>query len=209
MGNLNVYTNNKSGQSVNRWVRSPKIVFGILGIVILVEVIYAVKALTVPVPPSPSSPKSVVESGSAAKISKMSLTVPKLNYAVGEIIPVAVIVDTGGRPVDGVDLIVRFDPNILEVPSGALIRGKIFDEYPLLSQDVKAGLISISGVSSADSSFTGQGEFALLNLKAKLPGRASLAIDFQKGTTAASNLVEASTSKNILDTVDNLELNIQ
>lgn len=210
-----MYTNNQvNNQSGNRPVlqkiknlfSGPKIIFIVLGIVILVEIVYAVKVLTVPTPPSPSSPKSVALSPSAAKI---SLTSAKLTYAVGEIIPVAVVVNTGGRSVDGVDLIVRFDPKVLEIVSGSLARGKIFSEYPLLAGDTKAGLISISGVSNANSSFTGQGEFALLNLKAKLPGRVTLAIDFQKGTTTASNLVEASTSKNILDTVDNLELQIQ
>lgn len=210
-----MYTNNQmSGQSANRpvWEKiknlflRPKIVFIILGIIILVEAVYAVRVLTVPTPPLPSSSKAAAESLSEAKI---SLTVPKLSYGVGEVIPVAVTVNTGGRSIDGVDLIVRFDPKAVEVVQGSLIAGKIFSEYPLLAQDAKVGLISISGVSSVNSSFTGQGEFALLSLRAKLSGRTSLVIDFQKGITTASNLVEASTSKNILDTVGNLELTIQ
>lgn len=215
MDNLNVYTNNQmSGQSANQpvWEKiknlfsRPKIVFIILGIIILVEAVYAIRVLTVPTPPPPSSSKAAVESLSEAKI---SLTTPKLSYGVGEVIPVAVTVNTGGRSIDGVDLIVRFDPKAVEVVPGSLIAGKIFSEYPLLSSDAKTGLISISGVSSINSSFTGQGEFALLSLRAKLSGRTSLVIDFQKDMTTASNLVEASTSKNILDTVGNLELTIQ
>lgn len=208
MDNLNIYTNNKmASQSANKsFLSGPKIIFVILGIVILAEVIYAVKVLSIPTPPPPSSVKSVAPQLSAANI---SLTAPKLNYTVGEIIPVSVVVDSGGRAIDGVDLIIRFDPLALEVVPGTLTRGKIFSEYPLLAQDAKEGLISISGVSRAKESFTGQGEFALVNLKAKTVGRTTLAIDFQKGTTTASNLVEATTSKNILETVDNLELNIQ
>lgn len=202
-----MYTSNQTNnQSGSRRLWSPKIIFIVLGIVVLAEVIYAVKILIMPTSPSPASPKSVVSLPTTAKI---SLTSAKLNYAVGEVIPVTVVVDTGGQSIDGVDLIVRFDPKALEIVPGSLAAGKIFSEYPLLAGDAKEGLISISGVSSANNSFTGQGEFAVLNLKAKLSGRTSLVIDFQKDMTTASNLVGSATSKNVLDTVDNLELQIQ
>lgn len=203
-----MYTNSQiNNQSGNRPGFGPKIIFIILGIVILIEVVYAVKTLTAPspTPPSPSQPAVVKQPLSP----RISLTSSKLNYAVGETIPVIVMVNTGGKSVDGVDLIIRFNPQVLEVAPGGLSKGKIFSEYLLLSQDDKTGLISISGVSGVKESFIGQGEFALLTLKAKLPGKTTLAVDFQKGTTTASNLVESATSKNILESVDNLELNIQ
>lgn len=208
MDNLNVYTNNQvNNQSGNRPGFSPKIIFIILGVVILIEVVFAVKALTAPFPTPSSPPQSAV--AKQPSDARISLTSTRLNYAVGEIIKVVVAVNTGGRLIDGVDLIVRFNPQVLEIAPGGLSKGKIFSEYPLLSQDDKTGLISISGVSGVKESFTGQGEFAILTLKAKLPGRTTLAIDFQKGTTTTSNLVESATSKNILGNVDNLELNIQ
>ncbi len=121
----------------------------------------------------------------------------------------AVLVDTGSYSVSGIDLIVHFDPKVLEAASGSLVKGKILDEYPYLSVDSKKGLISISGISSSKNNFTGTGQFALINFKSKLPGKTSLSIDFKPGSTTASNLVDVATSKNILEQVNNLELNIQ
>lgn len=181
-----------------------RIIFAILGIILLAEFIYAVRVLTSPIPsPSPKSP-SVQKT-----VGKISLTVPKTSFSVTEVVPVSVIVDTAQQTVDGVDLVVQFDPKILEASSAGMIKGRIFDEYPAVSVDSKKGLIAISGIASLENSFKGKGIFATLNLRAKTPGKTSLTIDFQKGSTTDSNLVETATSKDILEVVDNLELDIR
>lgn len=182
-----------------------KIVFAILGAILLIEIIYAVRFLTSPVTTPPPAGKA----GTQSSVGKISLTSPKTNYKVMESIPVSVMIDTAGHIVDGVDLIVRFDPKILEATATGLIKGKILDEYPLVSLDAKQGLISISGISSLKTGFAGTGQFAALNLKARVPGVTSLTIDFKEGSTTDSNLVETSTSQDILQQIDNLELNIQ
>ncbi len=211
MDSLNVYvnnqTNNQTGpQKIKSFFTVPKIIFAVLGIVILVEVIFVVKSLTSPASPLPQVSD---QAGVISTISKISLSASKTNLNVGQMIPVELRVDTGGKSISGADLIIRFDPQVLEASGTAIIKGKIFDEYPLVSVDAKNGLISISGVSSINKSFKGSGQFALINFKAKIPGKTSLTVDFKKGSTTASNLVEAATSKNILDNVDNLELEIQ
>ncbi len=186
-------------------ILGPKIIFAILGIVILIEVIYAVKVLSSPTS-SADSPNRINVQSSQGKI---SLTTPKTTYKVNENIPVSVVVDTGGRLLDGVDLIAHFDPKILTATPGAIIRGQIFDEYPLVSVDVKNGLFLVSGINIMENSYRGTASFAVLNLKAKAPGKTQLTVDFQKGLTSDSNLVEAGTSKDVLEIVNNLELNIQ
>lgn len=182
----------------------PKIIFLALGVIILIELIIVARTLILPVssplPESKTSPESVA---------KISLNNPSQNLSVGETVPVWVVVDTGGKSISGADLILKFNPQILEATRGALIKGKIFDEYPLVSVDTKKGLISISGIDNLNNSFNGVGQFAMINFKAKIPGKTSLTIDFNKGSTTASNLVEATTSENILETVDNLELEIR
>lgn len=184
----------------------PKIIFAILGIVILIEVIFVIRSLTSSVSPLPQIGS---QAGVISNSAKISLSTSKTNLRVGEIVPVAVVVDTGEKAVSGADLIIHFDLNVLEASGDAIIKGKIFDEYPLVSVDAKNGLISISGVSSLNKNFKGSGQFALINFKAKAPGKTSLTVDFKKGSTTASNLVDASTSQNVLDNVDNLELEIQ
>lgn len=183
----------------------PKIIFAILGVIILVEIIYAVRVLSSSSPSVTSVQKANIET----PLGKISLTTPKTTYKVNEDISVSVIVDTGGRLLDGVDLIAHFDPKILSATPGAIIRGQIFDEYPLMSVDSKKGLFSVSGINTLQNSYQGRAKFVVFNLKAKAPGKTSLTIDFQKGLTSDSNMVEAGTSKDILEVVNNLELNVQ
>ncbi len=194
---------------LKKLLSGPKIIFAILAVVLLVEAVYAVRNLTssalIPVPPPlPTNKAAAVPTGG-----RISLTAPQTPVKLGETVPVVVTADTGGHTIDGVDLIVRFDPKILEIPTGGLTKGKIMDEYPLISFDAKNGLVSISGISSLKNGFAGKGQFATINFKAKAPGTTSLIIDFLKNSTSNSNLVELGTSKNILDAVDNLELTIQ
>lgn len=183
---------------------SPKIVFVILGVVVLVELIYAIRALTLP-----TSPLSTNNINAKKSVARISLTSPKTSFKIAERIPVSVILNSATHAIGGADLIVHYDPKILEATPAGIIKGKIFDEYPLIAVDASKGLISISGVSSLKNSFTGTGDFAIINLRGKVAGKTSLTVDFSKGSTTASNLVEVSTSQNILEQVDNLELNIQ
>ncbi len=182
-----------------------KIVFAILGVILLAEVVYAVKVLVFSAPPPPPVRKTNIPK----TVGKISLTVPKANVKVNEIVSVSVVIDTGGRTIDGADLVVRFDPKILEATPGGLVKGGLFDEYPLVAVDKKTGLISISGVNSLKKGYQGTGQFATLNLKAKLPGNTAITIDFNKGSTTDSNLTETGTAKDLLEAVDNLELVVQ
>lgn len=202
----NVYTSPPSGGgkikfSIRKFI-TPKNIFLSLGVILLIEVIFAVKTLTAPTPPPATPPKAGVQS----KAGEISLNVSKTSFQVAETVPVLVLVDTGDHQVAGVDLIVHFDPKILEATSADLVKGKIFDDYPAVSVDANKGLISISGIASLQNNFKGKGLFATLNLKAKAAGKASVTIDFQKGSTTDSNLVEASSSQDVLERVVNLEL---
>lgn len=205
----NFTDNFNSGQNKTGKVRSffsvPKIIFIVLGLIILIEIIYAVKVLT--------SPSEITEPQTSTEVisspGKISLSAPKSAFLVNEVIPLYVDIDSGSRMLDGADVIIKFDPKVLEATSGALQKGEIFDEYPLLSADMKNGLISVSGVNSKSGGFKGAGQFLIVNFKAKAKGETSLTVDFAKDVTSDSNLVEAATSKDILESVDNLSLQIQ
>lgn len=193
-------------EKIKKIFSGPKIIFAILGVILLIEVIYAFRILTAPTPPPPPSPAPKIEITKTG--GKMALFSPKKNYRLNETVLVSVVVGTGGHTIDGVDLVVRYNPKVLEATQGGLIKGKILSEYPLVSLDAGKGLISISGISSLNKGFIGTGQFATLNFKAKAVGAAPLTIDFTKDSTTDSNLVETGTSKDILEIVDNLELNI-
>lgn len=183
-----------------------KVIFVGLGLILLAEVVYAVWVLKSSVPASPAPPVTQTITSSLPTI---SLNAAKVNFAVNETVAVAVLIDSGNKNLTGVDLIVKFDPKVLEATPGGLIKGKILDEYPLMTVDQNKGIISISGVSNTENGFKGTGLFATINFKAKTPGQTLVTIDFQKGLSTDSNLVETSTSGDILEQVNNLELEIK
>ncbi len=186
----------------------PKIIFIVLGVAVVIEIIYAVFSLW---PKGTPTPLSLVQNTQTteASIPRMSLAVSQLSFTVDEVVPVSVTVDTGSNSISGVDLIIQYDPEILEVSNEDIAVGDVMDEYPLRSVDAEQGLVSISGISSLGNSFLGKGELATINFKAKSAGQTSLLINFEKDTTVASNLVEANSSRNILGEVDNLEILIE
>ncbi len=192
-------------EKIKKIFSGPKIIFAILGVILLIEVIYAFKVLTAPTPPPPPAARKTEITKTGGKIALFS---PKKSYKINETVQVSVVIGSGGHTIDGVDLVVRYNPKVLEATQGGLIKGKILSEYPLVSLDANKGLISISGISSLNKGFIGTGQFASLLFKAKAVGTAPLTIDFTKGSTTDSNLVESGTSKDILEIVDNLELNI-
>lgn len=200
MDDLNIQKNNQ----VKSFFSLPKFIFLVLGLILLVELIYAIRVLTLPTPlPAGRIPMQ-------SQVGKISLNAPKGAYRVNEVVSVNVNIDTGLQAIDGVDVIINYDPKVLEASSGGLLKGSIFEEYPIMSADASKGLISISGISSLQNSFKGTGQFATINFKAKVAGRTELTIDFKgKGSTVDSNLVEANTSKDILEQVVNLELIVQ
>lgn len=194
--------------NLKKFFSGPKIIFTILAVVLLAEVVYAVRVLTFPAPVAPTPP-SAIKNTVLLTGGKISLNIPKTSFALNEVVSVNVMVESGGHDLNGVDLIIRYDPKTLEASAGGIAKGNIFDEYPLKSVDSKKGLIAISGISSLKSSFKGTGLFATINIKAKVPGKTALTIDFVKGSTSDSNLVEAGSARDILEAVNNLELTVR
>ncbi len=189
---------------LKNFLRGPKLIFVILIVIILVEVILAVRYLKQSPPPPPLP---TVKPISGARI---ILATPKKEYKVGETIPVSVRISTGGHPTDGTDLVLKFDQRMVEASNSGLLRGKVYAEYPMMAVDSKNGLIRISGIASGrQSNFNGVGVFAVLNLKAKQPGRTTLTVDFAKSKTNDSTILETKTAKDLLEGVTNLDLVIQ
>ncbi|MBI2337637.1 hypothetical protein HYU95_00480 [Candidatus Daviesbacteria bacterium] len=214
MDNSNLPVNNQNLlEKAKKIIYGPRVIFVILGIIFLAEIVYVLKFMIfsasspTPLPPSPAPAAQI---NTQPKPAGISINASKTNFKVNEVVPVSIIVDTGGYTVDGVDLILRFDPKILEATEEGLTKGTILGEYPLKSLDANKGMVYISGVSNTKGGFTGIGQFALINFKAKLPGKASLTVDFiKKSATTDSNLVEMGTSKDILESVNNLDLTVQ
>jgi hypothetical protein len=199
----------------------PKLILFVLGVVILVELFLGVRTLiqnrsldnltaNLPGQNNGSSSSSLV-SGRVASLSnaKIYLLADKNQYKTGDNLVLRINLDTGGHTINGVDVILRYDPKLLFASSNRIIKGDIFQEYPLSDVDSKNGIVRVSAISSISSKgYNGMGDIAAISFRTISQGDASFSVEFKKGDTTNTNVVEAFTGKNILEEVKNLTVNI-
>lgn len=187
-----------------KWYQTWRIIFPILVVVLTTELLIGLKTLLTPLPKSQTPKPQPI---SDAKIFLIS---PKASFKVGDNIPIIVKVSTGGHITSGTDLMLHFDPKIIEASSAAFIRGKIYQNFPQASIDSKTGTIIISGVTQGEKDgFGGIGELGVINFKAKALGNTTLNIDFKLGSTNDSNVIDVQTNQDVLDKVYNLNILIK
>jgi hypothetical protein len=125
-------------------------------------------------------------------------------------VTIKIDLDTQGVQTDGTDVIVLYNPAQLSINTSQITNGTIYPEYPGNSIDSAGGKISISGISSVSSPFSGSGTFATLKfmvantLTASTP--INLSFDFDpnnKTKTTDSNVVERGTIADVLNSVTN------
>lgn len=202
--NPTVITTGESVKPNKKWYQTWKIIYPILGAVVIVELILGLKTLLAPLP-KPQAQKLQPITGAS-----VSLSSDKSVVSFGETIPVRIRIWTGGRVTSGTDLVLRFDPKVLEASSTAFVRGNIYTDYPLTDVDSKNGIIRVSGIASTPKqAFSGVGEFGMINFKAKGVGVTTLTIDFKKGLTDDSNVISIKTNEDVLEKVKDLKLTIQ
>ncbi len=139
-----------------------------------------------------------------------SLTSAFSNLKVAQKANVAININSP-KLVDGVDLIINYDPKILsvEVQNGKpVIAGNIFTDYPLNTLDSSLGRITVSGITSQPGGILAKGLFGSINFVGKASGKTTISLDYKSGSTVNSNVAETKTGKNILDGVNNLEISV-
>jgi hypothetical protein len=137
----------------------------------------------------------------AGKQTALSLSPSKDALTVGKEATVSLVLDSGGRAVDAVDVDLTYDPQVLEVLK--VEPQDIFAQYPIKSG--KAGRIRIAGLAAAGPSgpqaFTGRAELAKIILKPKKA--------VPKATLNFSDKsIVASKGKNVLEKTGNGEYQI-
>ncbi len=73
-------------------------------------------------------------------------------------------IDSAGQQVDGTDAIILYDQSKL---TASVTSGTIFPEYPGTNADNEAGRLTVSGLASISSVFSGQGTLATINFTVK------------------------------------------
>ena len=115
--------------------------------------------------------------------------------------------DTGGAQTDGSDAIIFYD--VSRFTATSITNGTIYPDYPGNNIDPQGGKITISGLASVNTPFTGKGILATLNFKVvdtAATGATQITFDFDpnnKAKTTDSNVVERNTVVDVLNSVVN------
>ena len=115
-------------------------------------------------------------------------------------------VDTAGAQTDGTDAVIRFDPT--RVLATQITAGTIYNDYPGTNID-STGKITISGLASVSSPFSGTGTLAAIdfNVPSTAPtGATAVTFEFDPNDpakTTDSNVVERNTVRDVLTAVTN------
>ena len=121
-----------------------------------------------------------------------------------------VVVDTQGAQTDGTDVILLYDSSRFSISSSSIIPNtNVYPDFPGNNVDEASGKITISGLASVATAFTGKGTLATLQfmVKNQAPtGATQITFDFDpnnKAKTTDSNVVERDTIVDLLNSVTN------
>lgn len=125
------------------------------------------------------------------------------SYNIGCTFTLNIKLNTDGAQSDGVDVILLYDPT--RMVASSVTKGTLFAEYPGTNID-PTGKISILALASVNTSFSGEGTFAIVTFT--IPpgtpqGMTQVTFDYAPGKTTDSNVVERGTTNDILSNVVN------
>lgn len=142
-----------------------------------------------------------------AQSATLSLSPSSVTFNKGCNFTLDIALNTGGAQTDGTDSILVYDTARFSAVS--ISNGTIYPEYPGNNIDDVAGKITISGLASVQSAFSGSGTLASINFRVKdqaVEGASQIKFDFDpnnKSETTDSNVVERGTVVDILNSVVN------
>lgn len=178
----------------------------VIGVVIIGEIIWAGWTLF-----KPSSPLSVTQQPVVKvnlKPTVISLQSDKSTLKVGEKVTISINISST-KSTDGTDLIILYDPKLLSVdPTTPVMLAKLYDDYPVNKVDIESGKITVSGISNKKGGSVPNGLFGSVVFQGKLPGNAKIGLDFTPGSTGDSNITETGSGKDVLETVNTLQLTL-
>lgn len=138
------------------------------------------------------------------------LSAEKENYQKDEDIIVSAIFTAPGKKIFGTDLVILYDPGQVVTHVESIEKGIFFANFPRITVDEENGIIKISGYQGSETEL-GTDNYEIVNIKFRAIkiGRGKIELSFAKGETNATTLVEAATSQNILEKVENFNFEIK
>lgn len=119
-----------------------------------------------------------------------------------------VLLSAVGQKIDGTDIILRFDPKMLQ-SADEIETGNIFQNYPQKTVDNAKGSIKVTAYGTSNVDLNDNEEILTVTFKPLQKGSARVWFEFQPRSTNTTTIVQKGTSKNILGTVTEETVNIQ
>jgi hypothetical protein len=146
----------------------------------------------------------------------LAVTPKESSTTVGQQVQVVVTLDTKGDATSGVDLVLNYDPKLLEVvdadPAVAdvqVAKGPLFDFAPANLVNLSSGKIVFSGSQQPTSAgFTGTGNVATVNFRAKSAGNATVGFEFTPGSLRDTNVIKKSDGRDLLNETQDATIKI-
>lgn len=181
----------------------------VVALIIIGEAIWAYRTIITTGQPIPVQTGSSVTQSATSNI--ISLTAPKAQFKIGEVIPVSINIDSNKSTV-GVDLIIHYDSNLLSLAPNTLKTpvslSNIYDEYPINQVDEKNGTIAVSGITNKIEGIIPKGLFGTILFQAKAAGNAKVFLQFTKGATNDTNIIQTKTSSDVLEGANNISIQV-
>lgn len=128
-------------------------------------------------------------------------------FAANQTYPVGIVIDSAGKSVDGVDVVVNFDPKKVQVVGETISPTTMFERFPLNKVDNGRGQIQFSALTF--NSKPEIGIAATFRFRPLAPGAVNFTFDFTLGKTTDSNIAEHGTAKDVLGKVENAAFNFK
>ena len=144
---------------------------------------------------------------SSALAATLSVSPATGTFNKGCSVTLSINLNTVSAKTDGTDAILVYDPTRFSATS--ILNGTIYSDYPGSNIDSQTGRITVSGLASVNSPYTGSGTLATVNLTvldAAPAGATAITFDFDpnnKAKTTDSNVVEQGTVADVLSGVTN------
>lgn len=206
----NTTSSSKGAKPVGLVVR---IVVGVLVLALLCFIVYQIYS-AFQLFANPKSLQSIKSNIAASSTPTLSLVLKNSQLAVGNQVQIPISLNTAGKKIIGVDVVIKYDPQMLQATNSGTIRvfqpGKLFDEYPIATADPTRGQILVSGIASiGKNGFNGVGVLGTLSLTTLKAGQTTLKFDYLPNGTTDSNMIEQTTGDDILGGVEDLTLTIK
>ena len=135
----------------------------------------------------------------------LSLEPDNADVQVNEEITADIMIDTDNKEISGVDIVIQYDVQVLELVGEIDSTDSVFSIWPM--KLASQGSITFSALVMPGQSFSGLGKIASLKFKALKPGETDVYFVFEPGSTQDTNA--AFEGQDLLDRVVNAVYNIQ